>query len=274
MNDLSSIYNFLIIKSDNSLERELAHIISTRDIALNILPTVTDTDNVFLDIEEKEPDIILLDLVLPKIDGLELLKQLSQRKIKSNPTIIVMSPYVNSVVQIECVKYGADYCLLEPINIEVLLERILMFLNYNNKSTTVQEYVQPQITNTQIVKSNSLEDSVAILSLEATKLLQDIGIPAHLKGYSYLKEAVILCCTQPELLQEAVKGLYPAVAEKYNTSPSRVERAIRHSIELTWNRLKTEQPQNFKYQISIEHKPNSTYLIAYLSEVINQKLLL
>ena len=174
-------------------------------------------------------DIILLDIVMPKLDGFGLLECLNEDKeIKHLPEIIVASQVSQDIMVQKSLELGASYFMVKPLNLNILLKRISQLSNpidkYDNK-----------IKNS---KPSKLKEDISFYEMESmiTNLLHTVGVPSHLKGYRYLKDAIKLVVDDLQLLSHITKELYPELASKFDTTVSRVERAIRHAIEVSWNR--------------------------------------
>lgn len=206
-----------------------------------------------------KPDLLLMDLVLPKLDGLEVLRRLSKSGNRSS--IIVLSAFVNSKVIADCSALGADYFMPKPCDIPALLSRIRQ-LSGNLESGSVP----PAGVDCRQQLAARRQD----VDLEAvvTDIIHEIGVPAHIKGYQYLREAIILTIKDMDMINAVTKVLYPEVARKFNTTPSRVERAIRHAIEVAWDRGDIETLQKFfGYTVSnIKGKPTNSEFIAMIAD--------
>jgi len=197
------------------------------------------------------PDIVLMELMLTRIDGLEVLR----RTAGTASDIIVLSAFVNGKIATEASTLGASYFVAKPCDLESVLSyiRIARQPRQSTESSAVLNLV-------------SLEASV-------TDVLHEIGVPAHIKGYKYVREAIILNVQDPEMINGVTKVLYPAVAKKFGTTPSRVERAIRHAIEVAWDRGDVEVLQKyFGYTVSgIKGKPTNSEFIAMIADNLSLK---
>ena len=207
---------------------------------------------------ELKPDMLLLELVLPKLDGLEVLRRLPETGVDSH--VIVLSGFVNAKVISDCSDCGADYFMPKPCDIQALLGRVRQLTG------TV-----PSECRSLGVDCHDLSgDTVREAELEAvvTDIIHEIGVPAHIKGYQYLREAIILTINDMDMINAVTKVLYPEVARKFNTTPSRVERAIRHAIEVAWDRGDIEVLQKFfGYTVSnIKGKPTNSEFIAMIAD--------
>lgn len=210
---------------------------------------------------ELKPDLLLMDLVLPKLDGLELLRRFPETG--ASCSIIVLSGFVNSKVIADCSARGADYFMPKPCDMPALLSRIrqLSGSERSNIPTAGIDCRQQAIANRQDVD----------LEAVVTDIIHEIGVPAHIKGYQYLREAIILTIKDMDMINAVTKVLYPEVAKKFNTTPSRVERAIRHAIEVAWDRGDIEVLQKFfGYTVSnIKGKPTNSEFIAMIADCLS-----
>ena len=198
--------------------------------------------------EDGKYDLVLLDLIMPKKDGLYVLEELKKRKLQKN--IIVETSYNAPDVIRKVSEYGVNYYILKPFELQDLESRIL-------------EVFEKQQSKTLNLYNNNLEISV-------TKILHELGMPSHIKGYQYLREAIMMSVEDVEMLNSITKILYPSIAKKYQTTPSRVERAIRHAIEVAWSRGKMETLDAlFGYTINIgKGKPTNSEFIALIADTI------
>ncbi len=205
-------------------------------------------------IEEKTPDVLLLDIVIPQVDGIGVLEKLNKNGKVSNLTIIVISSLGHQEVIQRAVDLGAKYYILKPFDLDLLAERIRQ-LN-GNKGETYYEKKPVAVQ-----RNDNLE-------VKVTKIMQQLGIPAHIKGYRYIRDAIIMVIQEIELMGAVTKKLYPLVAKKYNTTPSRVERAIRHAIEVSWDRGDFKEMQKmFGKSVGFQNgKPTNSQFIANIAD--------
>lgn len=180
-------------------------------------------------VEKKSPDIVLMDIILSGMDGLSALKQMNQTEYAKRPTVIILSYFLNEHTISEASLLGAKYFILKPCEFNVLIEKIRSF------SMPFQTELPERAFR---VRSSNLESLV-------TDIIHEIGVPAHIKGYTYLREAIVLAVKDMDIINAVTKVLYPTVAKTYNTTASRVERAIRHAIEVAWDRGDIETLQKF-----------------------------
>ena len=213
-------------------------------------------------IDELGPDVLLLDLVLSKLDGLELLRRLGETGAR--PHVIVLSGFVNGKVVGECSALGADYFISKPCDPAALLIRTRQLVGDSRGEGVLPGYELGE-------RRRSPGD--AGLETVVTDIIHEIGVPAHIKGYQYLREAIILTIRDMDMINAVTKVLYPEVARKFATTPSRVERAIRHAIEVAWDRGDIEVLQKFfGYTVSnIKGKPTNSEFIAMIADHLSLK---
>ncbi|MBS4023104.1 MAG: sporulation transcription factor Spo0A [Dethiobacter sp.] len=204
-------------------------------------------------IAKNPPDVLLLDIIMPHLDGLGVLQELSSLDTSHRPKVIMLTAFGQEDITRRAVELGASYYILKPFNMDILLERIRML--GNGKSPL------PTISASRPLKRNSLEADV-------TNIIHEIGIPAHIKGYHYLREAIMMVVEEVDLLGSVTKVLYPRIAGKFDTTSSRVERAIRHAIEVAWSRNNIETIKKFfGYTINTERgKPTNSEFIALVAD--------
>ena len=202
--------------------------------------------------EEKRPDVIILDILLANLDGMGVMRRLGEMGARTS-CIMVSSFHRDSIVS-EAASLGASYFMLKPFNLGTLMEKLRSVSGKAAKEPGVLPQVPAR-------PEQSLETVV-------TEVIHEIGVPAHIKGYKYLREAIMLTVCDMEIINAVTKVLYPEVAKKFNTTPSRVERAIRHAIEVAWDRGDLEVLQKyFGYTVSnIKGKPTNSEFIAMIAD--------
>ncbi|NLW24305.1 MAG: sporulation transcription factor Spo0A [Clostridia bacterium] len=203
-------------------------------------------------IKEMEPDVVVLDIIMPHLDGIGVLERLSENQFR--PKIIMLTAFGQESMTQKSVQLGADYFLLKPFDIDVLANRIRQLGNGLIAQNPIKPTPAPEKTKN--------------LQVEGTNIIHQMGVPAHIKGYQYLRDAILLVIDEVNLLGAVTKELYPMIAEKYQTTPSRVERAIRHAIELAWDRGNVEMMNKFfGYTINLERgKPTNSEFIAMVAD--------
>lgn len=194
------------------------------------------------------PDVILMDGFMPRLDALGVLRELDSMRLEKRPMVMVLSSTDNQRFESEVLASGADYYFLKPYNPSMLAERIVQFASIHN--------------------SSSVNNGVKDLDVVVSQIMHQIGVPAHIRGYQYLREAIILSVRDNEMISSVTKILYPTVAKTFKTTPSRVERAIRHAIEVAWDRGDVDVLSSyFGYTIQNERgKPTNSEFIAMISD--------
>ncbi|MDO5557251.1 MAG: sporulation transcription factor Spo0A [Clostridia bacterium] len=223
-------------------------------------------------IVEFKPDIVLLDIIMPKLDGIGVLEKLNTMELEKTPIYIMLSAVGQDKITQRAITLGAEYYIVKPFNIDVLIKRVKeiksnQFVGENN-SVTEREIKSPYVS---IPKKVSAQNGV---EAKVTNLIHEIGVPAHIKGYQYLREAIIMVVNNIETINQITKLLYPEIAKRYETTPSRVERAIRHAIEVAWARTKSDTVESiFGYTISaVRGKPTNSEFIAMVSDKLRLEL--
>jgi two-component system response regulator (stage 0 sporulation protein A) len=211
-------------------------------------------------IQTQEPDLILLDLVMPNLDGLGVLERINARTTLTRPKIIMLTAFGQESLTHQAMVLGVDYFILKPFDLEVLGKRI------RSLTQGIPSTVPTQFSETLPVVTTA--GSGLNLCVEVTNMMHQIGIPAHVKGYQYIRDAILMVVDDVSLLGAVTKELYPGIAKKFDTAPSRVERGIRHAIELAWERGHTDTLKRiFGYSMNIERqKPTNSEFIALLAD--------
>ena len=208
---------------------------------------------------EVKPDVLLTELMLPRLDGLEMLRRLPETG--TEPRVIVLTGFYNAKVVADCSALGVDYFMPKPCDTQTLFTRIRQVAGKQKTSEA------PSGVDLRAARS-AAPAADADLEAMVTEIIHEIGVPAHIKGYQYLREAIILTIKDMEMINAVTKVLYPEVAKRFSTTPSRVERAIRHAIEVAWDRGDIEVLQKyFGYTVSnIKGKPTNSEFIAMIAD--------
>lgn len=196
----------------------------------------------------ERPDVLLMDSFMSRLDALGVLRELDSLRLEKRPMVMVLSSANNEKVESEILSNGADYYFLKPYNPAMLAERIVQFASIHNSAAS----------------KNGVKDLEVVVS----QIMHQIGVPAHIRGYQYLREAIILSINNNDMISSVTKILYPTVAKTFKTTPSRVERAIRHAIEVAWDRGDVDVLSSyFGYTIQNERgKPTNSEFIAMISD--------
>ncbi|UTR09482.1 MULTISPECIES: sporulation transcription factor Spo0A [Evansella] len=209
-------------------------------------------------VEDAEPDVLILDIIMPHLDGLAVLEKLNQRQLAKRPNIIMLTAFGQEDVTKKAVELGAAYYVLKPFDMDTLMNKI------RDVSGNAPAYVQSASS----LSSSRKENKPMNLDASITSIIHEIGVPAHIKGYMYLREAITMVYNDIELLGSITKVLYPDIAKKFNTTASRVERAIRHAIEVAWSRGNIESiSKMFGYTVNVSKaKPTNSEFIAMVAD--------
>ena len=222
------------------------------------------------------PDVVLLDVIMPHLDGIGVLENINMMRMSKRPICIMLSAVGQDKITQRAIELGAEYYVVKPFDIELLITRIRELKNYkpssNNNNFISRETSQSKIQYIEISKDKvNVEDNLEAL---VTNIIHEVGVPAHIKGYQYLREAIMMVVNDIDVINQITKSLYPKIAVKYNTTPSRVERAIRHAIEVAWGRGDQKIVENiFGYTISAaKGKPTNSEFIAMIADKLRLEL--
>ena len=198
-------------------------------------------------LSERRPQLLIADLLLPSLDGFGLLERMAEAKLPTQ-TVVVSALYRDRIVS-QAMDKGAAFFMPKPCELPSLLERMRQVLAADGAER---------------------EDAPRMLEQEVTAVIHEVGVPAHIKGYQYVREAIIIAVQDMDVINAVTKVLYPEVARRYNTTPSRVERAVRHAIEVAWDRGDLETLQSyFGYTVSnTKGKPTNSEFIAMIADRI------
>ena len=208
-------------------------------------------------IRKSKFDLVITDLWLSGMDGIGLIRSVSKLDIKDKPSFILMSAINNQTILVEATEAGADLCIPKPFDFSALLSHIDTVIKIRNKES---EESSQSIVNTD-------------LEAQVPKIIHQIGVPAHIKGYQYLRSAILMAIENNDIINSVTKILYPSVAKKYHTTTSRVERAIRHAIEVAWDRGDVDVLNSyFGYTIqNTRGKPTNSEFIAMIADNLRLK---
>ena len=218
-------YKILIVDDNKQSQETLKNYISANN---NFeLIGITGDANKALELAKNGADAIITDIVLANLDGFEFIEKVNNLKLEVKPKILVLSELMQDGFVQKAISLGASYYMAKPYEPELVIKRLTELL------TSSQMQSIQSVTATQRVFNRALEEKI-------TNIFITVGIPAHIKGYQFLREAIKMAIDSPEIINSITKKLYPNIALRYDTTPSKVERAIRHAIEVAWNRGKIE----------------------------------
>lgn len=244
-----------VLIGDDSVDYGIAAASILREKGMFAVTRPKNGDVIFEFIRNEEPDIVIMDAVMPHMDAIEIMKNVSELSVKK-PVFLVTSAYNNNFMEKQIIESGAAYFMLKPFEISMLCDRV-----------------------TAILSSSGRQDSAAFgncpenMEVVVTEVIHQLGVPAHIKGYYYLREAILASLSNKELLDSVTKMLYPYVAKTYMTTPSRVERAIRHAIEIAWDRGNIDTLNSFfGYTVdTCKGKPTNSEFIALITDKLRLK---
>ena len=252
--------NLKIVIADDTTELGKNCAKAFKGYGMNVVLCEKDGRSVLTKIRSEKPDIVLADVFMPNLDILGVLNGIKELNQKERPMVMAMSGFDNARLEKEMIEAGASYYFLKPFDINTVAERIIQLSHWKNEKTPL------------VLKSNVVTDPE--LELMITDIIHEIGVPAHIKGYHYLREAIILSIKNSDIVNSVTKLLYPTVAKTYGTTASRVERAIRHAIEVAWDRGDLDVLNSyFGYTIQNDRgKPTNSEFIAMISDKLRLKL--
>lgn len=251
VDDNERIVNLLveILKGDQDIE-----VVGTADNGMEALTMI----------KEKKPDVVLLDLIMPKLDGLGVMEKIRfDDSYKKTPSFIVITAIGQEGVTENAFELGASYYIMKPFDNNMVLSRIKQIRGDIHGTRLVENHRISTYESKDDYKERNLESDV-------TNIIHEIGVPAHIKGYQYLRDAIMMSVNDNEMLNSITKLLYPSIAKRHKTTPSRVERAIRHAIEVAWSRGKMDTIDAlFGYTVSNgKGKPTNSEFVALIADKI------
>ena len=219
---------------------------------LDVTMTEKDGKAVLEALTTLQPDVVLMDLFLPRLDALGVLSSMEGIRLSHRPRMMVMSAFDNPALEREALAAGADYYFLKPFDAAAMAQRILTLCS------------EPVVA----VRTALPREEESNLEMQVTEIIHQIGVPAHIKGYRYLRDAILMAIEDGQIINAVTKRLYPAVAKMHGTTSSRVERAIRHAIEVAWDRGDVDTLTSyFGYTIHNERgKPTNSEFIAMIAD--------
>ena len=219
-------------------------------------------------ITKLQPDVAIIDVIMPHLDGLGVLEKLNNTSLPFKPIYIMLSAVGQDKITQSAMALGAEYYIVKPFDMEVLVERIRQLrttIQINRVTSSRVDFLNDGKSYT--ISDKDLESSV-------TRVIHEVGVPAHIKGYQYLRDAIIMAIKDMDIINSITKQLYPSVAKNYNTTPSRVERAIRYAIEVAWDRGEVETLDKlFGYTVQTSKgKPTNSEFIAMIADKLRLQL--
>lgn len=249
---MSKKLKIMIVQESN--EYALHCVKFLENYGFDVVTVAKDGSKVVEYIKINTPDVVLMDAFMPRIDALGVLNQLKTEKLTKKPVVALLLACDNPRVESELISAGAAYCFIKPFELNVMAERLVQISGWAEMKTQVRE--NPD------------------LEIVISDIMRQIGVPAHIKGYQYLRESIALSIKDPDLMHSVTKVLYPTVAKNNKTTASRVERAIRHAIEVAWDRGDVDVLSSyFGYTIqNTRGKPTNSEFIAMISDKLRLKM--
>ena len=240
----------LVLDSNQQMRNKIREHFENSD-KVEVVADFENLDNALTYIEDEKIDLIISDLVFPRIDGITFLEKLRDKNLEHSPKIIIVSSLYEDNLVKQALQLGVSYYMLKPIDYVALEKRVDDILTTANASAVPSKNI----------KNKALEEKI-------TNIFLTVGIPAHIKGYQFLREAIKMAIDNPEIINSITKKLYPSIANRFETSASKVERAIRHAIEVAWNRGKIENINTlFGIRVySNNEKPTNGEFIALVAD--------
>ncbi len=247
-----------VLIGDDSADYGVSCANTLRTMGFFVVARAKDGLTLFDAIKNEMPEVVVIDAVMPNLDAIELMKKI-QVSVYKKPIFIVTSTYDNPFIEKQVMESGAAYFMLRPFEVTTLGDRINALIGNNSvRESEIDLEKKTQASNLEVV---------------VTDIIHQIGVPAHIKGYHYLREAIIQSVNDASKLESVTKVLYPSVAKKFKTTSSRVERAIRHAIEIAWDRGNLETLNSFfGYTINTgKGKPTNSEFVALVTDKIRLK---
>ena len=237
---------------------------------MEVIGTAKDGLEAYDLIIASKPDVVLLDVIMPHLDGIGVLEKLNEYGFM--PICIMLSAVGQDKITQRALNLGAGYYMVKPFEVDLLLKRIRdlkMSQNINGKMNFFIKDAKPTYINIENTKNK--EDNLEAL---VTNIIHEVGVPAHIKGYQYLRDGIIMVIEDINVLNQITKQLYPDLAKKHKTTPSRVERAIRHAIEVAWTRGQIATVESiFGYTVNANKgKPTNSEFIAMIADKLRLEL--
>lgn len=257
----------IAIADDNRQTLNLLGEILEKEEGIHVVGKADNGEDAYNMIVRTNPDIVLMDVIMPRLDGISVMEKVKNNtQMKTCPSFIMVTAASSQDVTEDAFRLGANYYIMKPFSKDVILDKIRRVSHSRMKSvpgnTSAERTVQPYMDKAAYMEQN--------LETDVTQMLHEIGIPAHIKGYQYLRDAIIMSVQDSEMLSSVTKILYPTIAKKHQTTPSRVERAIRHAIEVAWSRGKMDTINDlFGYTVSGgKGKPTNSEFVALIADKI------
>lgn len=264
---LSSKKIQVVIADDNREFGDILYEYLNNQSDIEVVGVARDGIEAFELITSKMPDIAILDIIMPHLDGLGVLEKIGSTPISKRPLFIILSAVGQDKITQRALALGAEYYVVKPFDMDVLVSRIRQLKNINQSNVIRSDYGHEVKQSYQPIEPRNLE-------VEVTSIMHEIGVPAHIKGYQYLRDAIMMVVKDLDVINSITKLLYPSIAREYNTTPSRVERAIRHAIEVAWSRGQVDTIDSlFGYTVNLgKGKPTNSEFIAMVADKLRLEM--
>jgi two-component system response regulator (stage 0 sporulation protein A) len=250
----------VVVADDNKEFREILVEHLSNQEGIQVIGAAKDGLEAFEMIASNKPDVAVLDIIMPQLDGLGVLEKVNDSKMQNKPQCIMLTAVGQDKITQRALELGAEYYIVKPFDMDILIHRIRE-LKETERTNFITEKPKSY-------KASYINPVAKTLETEVTNIIHEIGVPAHIKGYQYLRDAIMMVVKDIDVINSITKLLYPSIAKGYNTTPSRVERAIRHAIEVAWSRGQIETINSlFKYTINVgKGKPTNSEFIAMIAD--------
>ncbi len=256
----------VMIADDNIEFAEIMRNFLNKKEDIEVIATANDGEEAFEVISTKEPDIALMDITMPKLDGIGVLEKINTLSKKPKTNYMMLSSIGQEAIEQKSISLGAEYYMVKPFDLDVLTRRI--------RDIKEGLFEVHNFLNKKDAKNKNVSEKPVTLRSSITSIIHEVGVPAHIKGYQYIREAIILAVNDVEVVNSITKQLYPALARKFKTTSSRVERAIRHAIEIAWDRGKSDiNSEMFGNTLSAKKiKPTNSEFIATIADKLRLEI--
>ena len=256
----------VVIADDNIEFAQIVKNFLNKKEDIEVIDIAEDGEEAVKILAEKEPDVALLDVIMPQLDGIGVLEKLNAMPKKLKTQFIMLSAIGQDVITQRTVMLGAQYYMLKPFDLELLAKRLREIKNGMVEA--------PKAFGIPLRKMSYMPQGREDLESSITNIIHEVGVPAHIKGYQYIREAITLAVNDIDVINSVTKQLYPTLAKKFKTTPSRVERAIRHAIEVAWTRGSMDtNNEMFGNTISAtKGKPTNSDFIAMIADKLRLEM--
>ena len=261
----------ILLVDDNSIFRSLVRDYIEQQEDMEVVGEAGDGEEALEQIENLMPDLVLLDIIMPRFDGMAVLEKLWEMNLEKRPVVMVLSAVGQDSITERALHLGATYYIAKPFEMDLLIQRIRQMKGSHRVITSSPPRQESGVSISIPMKSVPITRDI---ETEVTNMIHEIGVPAHIKGYQYLREAIMMAIEDMDILNAITKQLYPEISKKFDTTPSRVERAIRHAIEVAWSRGKMDTIDKiFGYSINTgKGKPTNSEFIALIADRLRLEL--